>query len=174
MPRLHGYLEDRGYYIKHSFLADRRVHHVTYQVSLEAEEILSGQGLKVGDTLPVDLFHSLRESGKILTDRQGVEGTPLQSEPADPKDATFEGLSDAARNWVGCRIASHPSVRIVNSWEGQNGELHRTLEGISEHFYEQLLRVAAMHDGTDFFDALDQSYQLKKVSGHQGISGKAT
>lgn len=174
MPRLHGYLEDRGYYIKHSFLADRHVHHVTYQVSLEAEEILLGQGLKVGDTLPDDLFHSLRESGKIFTDRQGVEGTPVPIEPEDPRDAAFARLSDDARNWVGLRVASHPAARVVRSWETPDGELHFTLEGVSEHFFEQLLRVAEMHDGTEFFETLDRSYEPRKGAGHPSAPGKAT
>jgi hypothetical protein len=257
MARLHGYLNDRGYYIKHSFLADRRLLHVVYQVSREAEQILMGQGLKDGDLLPDDIFYSLREAGKIFTNRQGVEGIPLErerlsnsgavtpdnrirqgvaqqaadapreaghhpaaadlSEPesfsasalrkklraANPGwsnktlrqavreriaaysdaskaetgpqlQAVFERLSSAARNWVGVRVSSHPSARIVESWEGTDGEVHYTLEGIPEHFWEQLLRVAVMCDGTRFFENLDRSYQPKKSTSRTNDGGKAT
>ncbi len=161
MAHLHEYLNDRGFYIKHSFLADRRLHHVTYQVSLEAEDILKQQGLKEGDKLPDHLFHSLRESGKIFTDRQGVEGTPLTapSVTENPNDAIYERLSTAARNWIVLRCASHPSARVVKSWAGPDDSLHYIYEGIPEHFWDQLLRVAAMHDGTDFLENLDKSYE---------------
>jgi hypothetical protein len=254
MARLHEYLNDRGFYIKHSFLADHRLHHVTYQVSPDAEEILVGQGLKDGDLLPDEIFHALRDSGKISTDRQGVEGIPLCSERTtgdvvDPDhsiargaeqksahsadgankrvqttdlnnlqnssaseirkelkaqnsgwsakelrravnerlsrdsgattinaateiEALFERLSDAARNWAGVLSASHPSARVVDFREGTDGELHYTLEGIPEHFWEQLVRVAAMHDGTDFFENLDRSYESKGAGTKPKDSGR--
>jgi hypothetical protein len=257
MPRLHGYLNDSGYYIKHSFLADRRLLHVVYQVSREAEEILMGQGLKDGDLLPDDIFYSLRETGKIFTNRQGVEGIPLERERlsnsgvATPDDRirqgvaqqtanalretghhaaaadlnepesfsasalrkklravnpdwsnkqlrqavreriaaysdaskaetgpqiqdVFERLSAAARNWVGVRVSSHPSAKIVESWEGMDGEVHYTLEGVPEHFWEQLVGVAAMCDGTRFFENLDHSYQAKKSTSRTNDGVKAT
>lgn len=262
MARLHGYLNDSGYYIKHSFLADRRLHHVVYQVSQEAEEILMGQGLKDGDLLPDDIFYSLRETGNIFTNRQGVEGIPLERErlsnsgavtpdnrisqggaqqtahvlrevshhpetadfnepesfsvsalrknlravnpgwsskqlrqavneriaaysdaskaqtskaQAGPQiQAVFERLSNSARNWVGMRVSSHPSAKIVESWKGTDGELHYSLEGIPEHFWEQLVRVAAMYDGTRFFENLDHSYQPKKSTRRTNDCGTAT
>jgi hypothetical protein len=161
MAKLHEYLNDNGFYIQHSFASKRRIHHVTYQVSSEAEAILQKSKIKDGEVIPDKLFNSLRNSGKIFTDRRGVEGIALPALPPDSYERQFQRLSHEARFWITERIEAHPSTKVENFSIGPNGEYDVEISGLPEKFAEQLMHIALMHNGTDFFKNLSLSYRPK-------------
>jgi hypothetical protein len=70
VPVLHSYIDDDGYYIT---ARPSDVGNITYQVSEEAETLLSELDYRDEDDLPWGIINPLRSAGLIYTNSQGVD-----------------------------------------------------------------------------------------------------
>jgi|GEM_PF-3207255 len=163
MASFHRYVDRDEYYIKHSFSKEGRLIHITYQVSAEAKEILSRNGVGDGEKIPKPLLRELSRDGLIYTRGSGVENEGgIQSNDATERNP-FLDLQPATQAWVFTRLECHPEVRVtVREFnEGGREMTEVTVSRPPDNFGRQLEAVAKMLDGTNFFSNLDLSYSTR-------------
>jgi hypothetical protein len=163
MGILHKYFDEDRFYIKHSFVNQGRLIHMTYQVTDKAREVLIKKKIDEGDRIPKRLLIELEKDGLIFTNQSGVNEKEVSRDFVLSRERGLIDLSREAQMWVFARLENHPEVNLtLHRNDNENDEVIECIfDSIPNHFMEQLQIVAHRLDGTNFFSNLDKSYFYK-------------
>ena len=159
MAQLIQYSDNPGYYIRHAFLKDGRLHYVTYQTTAEAVAFLASRGVADGDQIASPLVQELIRKKLIYTGGSGAGSAEAGQGHSIDVSERFARLSASSRRWVTARVLCHPNVRIDRYAEPtSDGEGEIGFSSIPDLYVENLVGLADRFDGTSFLDELDSSY----------------
>jgi hypothetical protein len=167
MATLCEYVDREGFYVRHTFASKGRVYLITYQVTDKAASVFIQKSIACGMEIPKGLLKELINSGDLYTQKSGVNGEPLScDEEKESNQNIFKGLSEEARWWITDMLISHPQIRAKIDKEANQMEF----DDIPENYMQQLVNVARVVDGTEFFTNLRMSQE--SIFKSQIITGK--
>lgn len=163
MPTLHKYVDKEGFYVKSTFASNGRFFHVVYQVSDKAASLFEQKSISDGQGIPKALFFELRRDGHLYTNKSGADGEPIDHNRYDFDEEgddriSFKGLTFDANWWVIDMLRYHPQITLKKGEDDCQIEFEYPPE-IADYI-RQLVNVARVVDGTDFFSNLKKSYRV--------------